>query len=336
MKSVAIIIPCRNEEQYIGKCIDSILAQDYPADKISVFVCDGMSIDQTVSVVQTYCEKYPQIHLLINEKKHTPFALNLGIQHSKSDFITILGAHSELAYDFVSSTMEVFNEHPEIGCAGGVVENIFINKASALIGKAMSSGFGVGNAHFRTGNKEGFVDTVGFGTYKREVFENIGYFDEELIRNQDDEFNFRMTKNGYKIYLSKKIHFKYHVRSSLNKLYRQYFQYGYWKVYVNKKHQTITTLRQLVPLFFVVYLFTSLMLAFFNLFIFNTLIAGLSVYVISSMYFAYRKSDQFIQVPSIMWTFFILHFSYGTGFLKGIIDFFIFHKKIKTQEKITR
>ena len=197
MKSVAIVIPCRNEEKYIARCIDSILLQDYLHENLSVYICDGKSTDSTVAIINDYSIKHSNIHLLVNEKQTTPFALNLGIKNSSSDIVIILGAHAELYSDYVSNCVDAFNFGTNIGCTGGIIENVYENEIAEVIGKAMSSSFGVGNAHFRTGNKDGFVDTVAFGAYKQEVFDKIGLFDEELIRNQDDEFNYRLFSHIY-------------------------------------------------------------------------------------------------------------------------------------------
>lgn len=336
MKSVSIVIPCRNEEKYIGRCIDSILLQDYPQEKIIVFVCDGKSTDETINVVKDYSIKHRNINLLINEKKTTPYALNLGINASKSDIVIILGAHSELYPNYVSSCIEAFGFGENIGCTGGVIENVYENETSEVIGKAMSSSFGVGNAHFRTGNKDGFVDTVAFGAYKREVFNKIGLFDEELIRNQDDEFNYRLLRNGFTIYLFQKIRSKYFVRASFEKLFNQYQQYGYWKVYVNKKHKAITTFRQVIPLFFVLFLFFGFVLSFLHPVFVLMYVLTITIYLVASTVFALSKSSELNHPIKIVYSFFILHFSYGWGYLKGIIDFFVFNKKIKQEELLTR
>jgi glycosyltransferase involved in cell wall biosynthesis len=336
VKSVAIVIPCRNEEKYIGKCIDSILMQNYSPENISVYVCDGKSTDGTIAIVNSYAEKHKNVNLLINEMQTTPYALNLGINNSSSDIVIILGAHSELYPDYVSNCLEAFNLGENIGCTGGIIESVYENETAEVIGKAMSSGFGVGNAHFRTGNKDGFVDTVAFGAYKREVFEKIGLFDDELIRNQDDEFNYRVIKAGYKIYLFHKIRCKYFVRASFEKLFKQYEQYGYWKVYVNKKHKAVTTARQIVPLLFVLFLFLGLALSFVHVLLLAVYISGILAYVFLSFYSASKQLGGSKQTGKIMKSFFILHFSYGLGYLKGIIDFFILQKKIKKEEALTR
>lgn len=336
MKTVAIVIPCRNEERYIARCLDSILRQDYDPSLVSVYVCDGKSTDGTIAIIHEYTSVYPGIFLLSNEKQSTPFALNLGIRQSLADIVIILGAHSELYPDYVSKCVAAFGNGENIGCTGGIIENVYENAVAEAIGKAMSSGFGVGNAHFRTGARDGFVDTVAFGAYRREVFERAGYFDEELIRNQDDEFNFRVLKSGFRIWLARSIRSKYYVRGSFGKLFRQYYQYGYWKVYVNKKHRTVTTLRQLVPLFFVLYLFAGPAAALIYPLLLWPYLAGIVAYVALSAYSAARLAAGFRQALQIMRAFFILHFSYGWGYLKGIADFFIFQKQIRTEETLTR
>jgi glycosyltransferase involved in cell wall biosynthesis len=335
LKTVSIAIPCRNEERYIIRCLESIAAQ-VDVENVEVFVCDGKSTDSTPQLVKEYSLSHPQVHLLINEKQSTPFALNLGIKASVSDVVIILGAHSELYPDYVANCIKAFDVDPAIGCAGGIIENVYENETAEVIGKAMSSGFGVGNAHFRTGNKDGFVDTVAFGAYKKEVFEKIGYFDEELIRNQDDEFNYRVIKAGFKIYLARNIRSKYYVRASFEKLYKQYFQYGYWKVYVGMKHRAVTTLRQLIPLFFVLFLVLGLALSFVHLIFLLIYISVLCTYIVAALIAALSRSNGLKQPPRIVYAFLILHISYGFGYLKGIVDFFILRKRIKKEEVLTR
>lgn len=336
MKTVAIVIPCLNEKHYILRCLQSIAAQSYPASLISTYVCDGMSDDGTRELIAAFSKEHSQVLLLDNVKRTTPFALNLGIRQSTAEIVIILGAHSELHPDFVAKSVASFSIDPAIMCTGGLLENVYENETSQMIGAAMSSSFGVGNAHFRTGNKSGFVDTVAFGAYKREVFDKVGLFDEELIRNQDDEFNFRVTNAGYKIYLNHEIKCRYFVRASFKKLYRQYYQYGYWKVFVNKKHKTITTVRQLIPMFFVLYLFLLIISVFVCKPAFPALgVFGL-LYVLLAFVFAARSSASGGAVFGVAFTFFILHVSYGSGYLKGIFDFFILGKAIKKHETLSR
>lgn len=334
MKTVSIIIPCKNEEQYIEKCITSLLQNTYPQELITIYVCDGLSTDKTVEIVKEISSKNSSVHLLNNTKQTTPFALNLGLRKSEADIKIILGAHAEADANFISENVKTFEIDNKIGCAGGVIENVYENNTSKTIGLAMSSSFGVGNAHFRTGAKDGYVDTVAFGAYKKEVFETIGYFDESLTRNQDDEFNYRLIKNDFKIYLNKKIKSKYYVRGSFNKLFRQYYQYGYWKVFVGKKHKTVTSLRQLIPLFFVLFLITGAISSLFHSYLFYTFLAGVGIYFIAAFIAAFSLKSNPIK---IVFSFLILHISYGFGYLMGILDFLILNKNpTKKSEALTR
>jgi glycosyltransferase involved in cell wall biosynthesis len=338
MKKVSITIPCRNEERYIEKCLDSVVNSTYPKEFLQVFVVDGMSTDSTKELVNSYCGRFPFIHLIENKKKITPVARNLGVHAAAADIYFIVDAHASIYPDFIQNAVDAFNIHESIGCTGGVIEQVNENATSEIIAAAMSSPFGVGNAHFRTGTKEGYVDTLAFGAYKKEVFEKVGYFDEELVRNQDDEFNFRVIKGGFKIYLSQKIRSKYYVRASYSKLYRQYFQYGYWKVFVNQKHGAVTSGRQLIPPLFV---------AGFILGVAGSLIspeinllwgAAMCLYILSACLFAARMVGFNIsKIIKVAATFFILHFSYGSGYLKGVLNFLILKKKPeKKHESLSR
>ncbi|MBN4061578.1 MAG: succinoglycan biosynthesis protein exoa [Flavobacteriales bacterium] len=327
-KTVSIVIPCRNEEQYISKCLDSIITTTFPKDRLEVLVCDGQSTDKSQQIVLSYCDDHPYIKLLNNEKQTTQYGLNLGIKNSNGDVVIILGAHAELYPDYIEKSLIVLGKDGEIGCAGGLIESVYENLTSEIISLAMSSRFGVGDAYFRTGEQEGFVDTVAFGAYKREVFEKIGFFDEDLVRNQDDEFNYRLTKAGYKIYLSKVIRSKYFVRGSFKKLFRQYYQYGYWKVFVSKKHKTITTLRQLVPLLFVLFLIFGVIMSLFNFYLLISFLGVFFIYFLLAFIFAFMQVKSMAKVLQVVWTFLILHVSYGLGYLEGVFKFVLLNQQI--------
>jgi len=324
---VSIIIPCKNEEKYIEKCVRSILNSNYPKELISIYVCDGLSDDKTVEIVTRLSKEHSQVHLLINKAQTTPQGLNLGLKTAKSQVKIILGAHSEVDLNFLRENINILEKHPEVGCAGGIIENVYENKTSEIIGLAMASQFGVGNAHFRTGAKSGIVDTVAFGAYRAEVFDKIGYFDEDLVRNQDDEFNYRLIKNGFKIFLSLKVISLYYVRASYKKLFKQYYQYGYWKVFVNKKHSTVTSVRQLIPLFFVLFLISGAIGSFLSSYLLILSAAVLFIYFLLAAIFASKISPKTTYTPLIISVFLILHISYGFGYLRGLINFIILNKQ---------
>ncbi|MCX7862585.1 MAG: glycosyltransferase family 2 protein [Bacteroidales bacterium] len=337
-QKVAIVIPCRNEEQYISKCLHSLVNQTYPLHLLKIIVVDGQSTDNTKMIVSEWSKKYSEIILLENIHKTTPYALNIGIQNAKDcDLIMILGAHAELDTTYIQFAVEIMKNNPAISCVGGVLKSISENHTTDVISKAMSSPFGVGNAYFRTGLSEGFVDTVAFGLYRSEVFNYVGLFDEELVRNQDDEFNYRILKKGFKIFLSRKLAATYYVRTSFKNLFRQFYQYGYWKVYVNKKHRTITTLRQLVPFLFVMYLFFLFiaLVVFSSTFIF--LLIPLLIYIIVAISVSFQYYSNILNNVQLVWAFFVLHISYGLGYAKGILDFYVLSKKMnKKDEKLSR
>ncbi len=323
-KSICIVIPCRNEKDYIANCLESILESDYPNELIEIKVVDGMSNDNTRNIIQKYSNKYAFIEIIDNVKQKTPYAFNLGIKNSSSDFIMIMGARHIISKNYISYGISKLSENMFLGCIGGAVINSYENEVSKVISKVMNSSFGVGVGNFRTNfEEEIYVDTIGTPLYKRSIFNELGLFDERLTRNQDDEFNYRVRKAGYKIMSSNNIYVKYFVRASFSKLFKQYYQYGYWKVFVNKKHKTVTTIRQLIPFIFVSYIFLFLVsLNFIDEYVYITLIP-LIIYILLISYFSFRLSNKLSEIKNFFKSFFILHFSYGLGYLEGIFNFIL-------------
>lgn len=337
MKHFAIVIPCLNEERYIGACLDSLCAAKQEGVQLEIAVVDGMSSDGTREIIRQYALRDERVQLVDNPERVTPVALNLGIKATTADVVAILGAHAEVDADFVQLNLEALRQHPDAGCVGGIIENVHENDAARIISLAMKSPFGVGNARFRTGGKSGFVDTVAFGAYRREVFETIGLFDERLVRNQDDEFNYRLTSAGFKVWFDPRIRSKYYVRGSYRKLARQYRQYGYWKVFVNKLHGSVTTVRQLVPFFFVVFLLAGLALGLYSNSVLILWASGLAAWGVAAMLAALSLKAPLRDVPALIRAFFILHFCYGFGYARGIVDFFLLGKKPDTRNpSVTR
>lgn len=324
--SVSIVIPCRNEEKYIEQNVRSIIGQEYDGS-IETIVVDGQSDDRTQEIVAKLQKEYPdKIKLIENPQRFTPHALNLGIEASKSDVFIILGGHAYLEKDFVRRNVEALNADPSVGCAGGIIRNIDENETSAVISKAMASIFGVGNATFRTGGKKGYVDTVAFGAYRREVYDKIGGFDEALVRNQDDEYNFRVISAGYKILFDPEIVSNYYVRGSFKKLWKQYYQYGYWKVYVNRKHRRVTTVRQLFPALMVSGIVFGILISplWWGFGLLTSTVV--TIYILLGIIFSILSTNKLEEVGLILFTFLILHFSYGLGYIAGIANFLLMSK----------
>ena len=335
---IKVIIPCRNERAYIGKCLDSLVRSNCAGIDLHVWVVDGMSDDGTRPLVEEYARQSSFIKLVDNERRTTPYALNIGLSDLDYDIGIILGAHAVVDKEFIFHNARVLSEHPEVGCAGGIIRNVHENEWSEIISLAMSSVFGVGNAHFRTGGKSGYVDTVAFGAYRREVFERVGFFDEELARNQDDEFNYRVVQGGFKIYLDPAIQSDYYVRGSISKLYKQYDQYGYWKVFVNKKHGAVTTLRQLAPPLWVFFLLAGWTGVLIHPVLGWMYAAVVAMYVGLAFYTASRMHMKSVRrFWMLLRTFGVLHFSYGLGYLRGVIHFYVLGRKPSMHsERLTR
>ena len=318
---LSVICPIYNEEKYIAKCIDSILAQDYPKDDLEVIFVDGMSSDRTREIVAEYSAKYPFIRLIDNPDRIVPPAMNIGIKVSVGDIIVRLDAHAVFPQNYLSELVKNLHEL-DADNVGGVCRTLPINDTPVCrsIAYVLSSSFGMGNSHFRIGAdtiKE--VDTVPFGCFKRELFERVGYFDEELTRNQDDEFNGRIIKNGGKIFLLPDLVIDYFARDTVAKVYKMFYQYGLFKPLVNKKLGQPATIRQFFPLLFVLGLILG-PLTFLISSAFIWLYLGvLLVYLTLAAVFSSKESRSLKEVLIKIWVYFVVHFAYGWGYINGII-----------------
>jgi cellulose synthase/poly-beta-1,6-N-acetylglucosamine synthase-like glycosyltransferase len=327
---VSIIIPCRNEEKFIAKCLDSVINNDYPKENLEILVIDGMSEDRTKQVVDEYIRQYPFIRLLDNPKRIAPSALNIGIENAKGKVIMRMDAHATYEKDYISKCVSYMEKYEADNVGGRMIT---ISGNNALVGKAiilaLSHRFGVGNSYFRIGSKEPkFVDTVPFGCYKKEVFEKIGLFNENLIRNQDIEFNLRLKKAGGKILLAPDIVSYYYARSDLKSLFMQNFKNGLWVIYSNRFAKAPFSWRHLIPYVFVSSLIGCLFLSIFwnpFLYIFLTIILA---YLTANIYFSLNISlrNGIKLFPFIVISFFVLHFSYGFGSLWGIVKLVMPHR----------
>jgi succinoglycan biosynthesis protein ExoA len=242
---VSIIIPCRNESKYIGRCVRALLSGTYA--NIEVIVADGMSEDGTRELLSAFSQDDPRVRWISNDARVTPAALNIGIRAARGGLCAILGAHSLPAVDWVEKNVAALDAHPEAAAAGGVLETTGDNFIGRAIAAVMSSPFGVGNSRFRTNGSPGTADTVVFGCYRSDVFKRHGLFDEIFTTNQDDEFNIRLTAAGEKLYFEPSIRCQYFARISWQKLVGQYWRYGRYKVDIFRKNRKIGSLRQLAP-----------------------------------------------------------------------------------------
>jgi len=233
---VSIVLPCRNEQGYIQACLQSALNQEPPERGFEILVADGMSTDGTREYLRQMAENHPQIRVLDNPGRIVSTGLNIAIRAARGEIIVRMDAHTIYAPDYVRQCLAVMNETGADN-VGGPMQTTAEKFMERAIRAAFHSNFAVGGARSHQVGYEGYVDTVIYGCWKKDVFERIGYFDEEFVRNQDDEHNLRLARAGGRIYQSTRIRSRYHVRGSLKALFRQYMQYGYWKVLVVRKHQ---------------------------------------------------------------------------------------------------
>ena len=337
---ISVVIPCRNEAPFIEECLHAIYSSNLPENtQISVFVVDGISDDGTRDIIFKLTKIYDSLKIIDNTKQLTPFAFNLGIYAQKCDYVQIIGARHIISDNYIANCLSKLETDKSIWCVGGKIINEYINNTGRVIASVMGTQLGMGIGNFRTLNKSGFTDTVTSPMYPFWVFEKIGYFDEDLIRNQDDDFNFRVTQAGGEIYFDSEIYLKYYVRGDYKNVRKQFYQYGYWKVYVNQKHQAVTTYRQLVPPLFVAYLFLFLISCLFGVLAglisgFPLLIYLILVTIVSSNLV---QKDLDLRFGDVFKTFPLLHISYGLGYLRGLYEFIIMKRKpSESQKKLSR
>lgn len=319
---VSVVMPVYNEEQYIEKCVDSLLMQDYPIDKMEWIFVDGCSKDRTVEILKQYQEKYPSlIKVYNNPNKIVPYAMNIGISASKGKYIVRLDAHADYATDYISKCIYHL-ENTDAENVGGVAET----KASGFMGNAiakmLSSKFGVGNSQFRTNGESGYVDTVPFGAFKREVFSKYGGYDERLVRNQDNEMNFRIRKNGGKIYLSNDIHLSYYCRDSIKGISAMARKNGMWNIITMKLCPGSMGLRHFIPFAFVLSILGLGILSFVRPFFAVLFVCEIILYLLLDIVFSIKQAETIKEFLTLIVLFPIFHIAYGLGSIVGITKLF--------------
>ena len=328
---LSVICPIYNEEKYIAKCIESVLQQDYPQNDLEVFFVDGMSQDNTAQIVNEYCEKYPFIKLLQNPNRTVPYAMNIGIKASKGETIIRLDGHCEYPTNYFSTLVENLEKYSADN-VGGVFITLPCNETnvSYAIAECLKNPFGMGNSLHRIGAKENVkTDSVPFGCFRREVFDKVGLYDEELTRNQDDELNARIIKNGGSIYLIPTLGIKYFARDKVSKVRKMFYQYGLFKPLVNKKLGQAATVRQFVPPLFVFALILGLALSFVSKIFLWLYVSFLVLYFLLGIFMGVKsavKTKRPLLVFLMPWIFFNVHLSYGVGYWTGLFKV-LFNRK---------
>ena len=324
MIEVSVIIPCRNEEKFIAKCLESIISQDFPKENLEVLIIDGMSEDKTREIIKTFNIRHStfNIQLIDNHKKFTPQGLNIGIKAAKGEIIIRMDAHAGYEEDYISKCVRCLKEY-EADNVGGIIKTLASQdtieaRAIAII---LSSSLGAASS-FRLGaDKPKEVDTVFGGCYKREVFDKVGFFDERMQRSQDIEFNKRLKKAGGKIILTPDIVATHYPQSTLLGFTRHNFIDGFWVTYPLKFGVRYFSIRHLAPLFFIGILVVSLALGFFSFLGKLLFIFVLGIYLLwitfSSLAISIKRGWKYLFVLPL--AVFSRHFAYGFGSIWGLV-----------------
>lgn len=321
---VSVIIPVRNEQSHIALCLEAIRSQDYPQEFIEVLCVDGISSDKTRDIIKSYVEKYSNIQLLDNLAGIVPTAMNIGIRASQGDVIIRVDARCIIATDYISQCLSHLNRTGAWNVGGKQQTNGQETLTSELVALATTSPFGVGGSKFHYSDQAQYVDTVYLGAYPRWVLDKVGLYDETLLRNQDYELNHRIIAAGGKIFFTPEIRSTYYGRTTLAKLWRQYFQYGFWKVQTLQKHPGSAKLRHFIAPIFVASLIVSSASSIFRygrVLLATLVFAYSTTTIVASLQTTKRMVNlHFAILPFI---FAILHLSWGLGFCWRLLTLFL-------------
>lgn len=332
MYKAAVIIPTLNEEKFIASCLDSVIAQSFPFKELDVMVIDGGSVDRTRDIVDDYHKKFPNIRLIDNPGKIQSIAFNIGVRSSSAPYVIRLDAHATYNVEYTEKCLEKFSaDAEELGCAPELLGNVggvwnirpqhsgIIAGSSAILNQ---SRFGIGGAAFRVGASAGFVDTVPFGCFPRKVIEEVGGMREDLPRGEDNEFNSRIRKAGYKIYFDPEIVSTYFSRDTLKANMKQMYANGESIGHLFYIDKDAVGLRHLVPLAFVLGIILGAILSvFWHPFLYLYL-SGFALYFFCDFmasFFCVKKHGWRYLLPLFL-MFFCVHVSYGIGTIVGVFS----------------
>jgi succinoglycan biosynthesis protein ExoA len=317
---VSIVLPVRNEADHIEACLERLMNQDYPRDRLEILVVDGESDDATREIVAAIQARRPDVDLRLIDNPHrvVPPALNIGFRAAKGSVFVRMDGHSVPATNYVSACIDAL-ERFDAGNAGGVIEAVGTTPFGRAVAIASLHPLGAGDAKYRVGGEAGEVETVPFGAFRREVLERVGLFDESLVRNQDDEMNVRIRASGARVVLDPAIRVTYTPRGSVRGLWSQYFQYGWWRIETLKRHPGSMRWRFAVPPLAAGGFVGALLLAPFWAFAAQVLLLGSALYAVLLVAVAAR-----IARPGAAWwrialAFALMHFGYGLGFVTHVL-----------------
>lgn len=317
---VSVIVPVYNEAWYIESCLEGIVQQTYPAERLEVLVVDGMSTDCTREIIRNVAQAYPFIRLLDNPMKVTSEAVNIGVRASSGQMIAIVGGHSVISPSYIAKAVSYLSRPDQrIGGVGPTLKNVGKGLLGNLVAHALSSPFGVGNSRFRFSKKSQFVDTIAYGTYRRGIFDEVGLWDTGLVRNQDIEFNHRVRQAGWRLLLAPDMGCKYYTRTTMRGFVSQNYGNGYWNALTFSQRPSSLSWRHFVPLAFVLGLLLTTVAALVVPWGWLSLLAIVLPYSMGATIVSATDSVRERQCGLLLlaFIFLLLHISYGIGSLAG-------------------
>lgn len=316
---ISIVLAVKDEIYYINKCINSILNQTLSRDKYEILVFDGQSSDGTAEYLTDKAKSHSNIRIFNNKKIVAAAGWNEGFRISQAKYLVMMGGHTEIAPDFLERNIEILENH-NTPCSGGRVYAVGEDTKSHAISLAFNNPFGVGDARYRYARKKCYVETVNFGMYRKSVTDTIGPLNEEIKRGEDWEYNYQIVKKYGKMIYSPKIKSTYHSRSNFKQLWKRQFDAGLYKLDIIRRYPGSLLLRHLIPFIFVLF---ALILPLITLIGLNSIFCVLYyiIYMVTnlvfSLYISLKNGLKFL--PYLIWTFFIMQFAYGFGFLVGLV-----------------
>lgn len=334
-KTLSVLLVLRNEGSYISSLLEKLTKQTIDPSKFELIIIDGESKDNTRTIIAGFKQESDySVKFISNPKQTLPPGWNLGIQAARGDYILRIDGHTLIPEDFLENYLKLIEKQPDVECVGGIIESKGTGFQGTINQYVYSHPFGVGNSKFRTTKDvwEGFVDTVPYGAYKREVFEKVGYFNEDLKRNEDIEFHKRMKDQGMRFFMSTTLRSTYYVRPTLKGLIQKSLGDGTWNIIANQAVPGSLRNRHKAPLFAFVFGLAVLILALF----FSPMrwaLGGIGLFYFAVAAWASRgiiKESGKLYIPTI-WTFFCLHFFRGFGCFRAYFkkEFWIIRKKRK-------
>lgn len=323
-ETVSVVIPCYNEERFIGKALEQ-LADQFESDRYEIIVVDGLSDDRTRAVIDEFRKRRPDLSVLLidNPARNIPTALNLGIAGAKGNIIARMDAHAVPSKGYIRRCVEVL----QTSSAGAVGMPCLVRPgADTLVARAIAAAvshpFGIGDAKYRLGSggpPQEAVDTVAFACFRKSLWKELGGYNESLHTNEDYDFNYRVRSSGRQVILDRAGHCDYFARTTLKALASQYVRYGGWKAEMIRLHPRSTKLRHLVAPLFVA---SILVLAIAGIFwkpawwlLLIEVVTYLICACLSGWQAAKRANEGFAMALAMPLIFATIHLSWGSSFL---------------------